>query len=517
MFPSKPSLTGMLSIALATPLAADAPPSTDDLARQLNELRERNAALAAKVERLERDRSGSDEAWLTEARAAEIRGVVEDSLADATTRTSLQSSGATGGWDKGFFLCSPDGNFRLTIRGQLQVRWAFNDRGLPAGVPDEGLGIGSAENWGFEIRRARLWLAGHVVDPSWQYEFQQAFDRRGGNSSGGTLENAWIRKELDAFGGEFSVRVGQFKPPFNKEELVGSMRLLAVERTLVNEVFTTKWAQGLELTQTWDSVRLAGYYGMRMRADNSVPTTGAGPSANLPDSLNTPTFTAPQVDFALAGRAEWKLAGTWRQADDQNSRPGEEPGLVFGVAGMAQNLRRIRAEETIAGTTFLNPSSMWGITADVNADLGGATLFAAGYFRQVSLVAPAAVRGGGTNDELLQWGFTIQAGLFLTDTIEPFARWEIGSTDTDRFRTASPLAEGVRADACNVITVGANWYPAGANQQALKVSADVGFSLVPIVDFAKGGAEWLPAILPEPGEDYAAGQVVLRAQLQLLF
>ena len=48
--------------------------------------------------------------WLTEQRASEIRGIVQDVLADADTRTSFQDSGAMAGWNKGFFLASPDGN-----------------------------------------------------------------------------------------------------------------------------------------------------------------------------------------------------------------------------------------------------------------------------------------------------------------------------------------------------------------------------------------------------------------------
>ena len=67
--------------------------------------------------------------WLTEQRAEQVRGLVADVLADADTRSSLQGSGTLAGYDKGFFIGSADGNWKLKINYQLQVRWAYNDAG----------------------------------------------------------------------------------------------------------------------------------------------------------------------------------------------------------------------------------------------------------------------------------------------------------------------------------------------------------------------------------------------------
>jgi hypothetical protein len=65
--------------------------------------------------------------WLTEERAAEIKGLVKDVLADAETRTSLQATGATSGYDNGFFIGSADGNFKLKINALAQMRWTYNN------------------------------------------------------------------------------------------------------------------------------------------------------------------------------------------------------------------------------------------------------------------------------------------------------------------------------------------------------------------------------------------------------
>ncbi|MGA1267152.1 MAG: porin, partial [Phycisphaerales bacterium] len=182
--------------------------------------------------------------WLTEQRASEIRSVVQDVLSDADTRASLQAAQATAGWNKGFFLASPDGNFKLNVGGQLQTRWAYNwmsnrdmNNSTGGGTSFSQAGVSKAA-YGFEVRRAKLEFSGHVVDPSWQYAvtlaYQQFFGQndspasanfaggggvsQGDNFAGGIgLENAYIKKDL---GNGFSVQVGQFKSPFLREWLV---------------------------------------------------------------------------------------------------------------------------------------------------------------------------------------------------------------------------------------------------------------------------------------------------------
>jgi len=358
------------------------------------------------------------------------------------------------------------------------------------------------------------------LDPSWQYEFQPAFDRAGGNS-GGTLENAWIRKEFAAFGGKFTARVGQFKAPYNKEEMVSSARQLAVERTLVNEVFTPKWVQGIEFVQTWDALRLYGFYGERLRAFATQPNDGYYSALGYLDSRNQPAYAIPQVDYALTGRAEWKLSGSWRELDDLASPAGMGDGLLLGVAAMGQNFRGIPGSlPGLDNTVYWQPSSMWGITADILGDTGGLNFLAAGYFRQVYFASDLPTRTGASN-VMNQWGFTIQAGVWMSDSIEPYVRWEVGNTDTNQFRVVDNGTDmdalAVDAERANVVTIGANWYPEGSGNRNLKLTGDVGFSLAPVVDFANSGANWLPALEPAYGGNFASGQVVTRLQLQLLF
>ena len=261
-----------------------------DTASQIAELKAANAALAAKVEKLERGANGEE--WLTEQRASEIRAIVSDVLADASVRDSLQASGATAGWNKdqgGFFMASPSGDFKLNLRGQVQVRWAYNNR------DNSGLGATAAKegNWGFENRRTKLTFTGFVIDPSWTYEVKLVANRATGTVTGatysannivGSVEEIFVQKD---FGNGMMLRAGQFKAPFIREELVSSASQLTVERSLVNDVFSTKFAQGLQ-------AEFGGRAGEQWRAGPwpaassiSAPATGARGATSTATSATT--------------------------------------------------------------------------------------------------------------------------------------------------------------------------------------------------------------------------------------
>lgn len=520
-------LMGATALTVAGGAAAQDSP---ELVRQIEELRRSNEALAGKVARLEAERAGED--WLTEQRADEIRAIVSDVLADSDTRASLQSSGMTGGWNKdqgGFFLASPSGDFKLVVKGQEQVRWALDHRssagiaatnqsgGSPQSVPKEDV-------WGFENRRTKLAFTGFVVDPSWTYEVQLVFNRGPATlstgsqslSSGnivGSIENIWVQKD---FGNGLNLRAGQFKSPFLREELVSSTSQLAVERSLVNDVFSTKFSQGLQLEyggRAGDPLKAQVFYGDGLRANaSSVPTNTATNFASTAGGFAggyTTPFNATSTNWAFAGRLEWLGAGQWKQFRDFNSFRGEDAGWMVGLGAMGQSIRPANEGAVPSSAT----QGMWGVTADLTIDFGGANLFAYGVYRGVDLTGPVAVRGGGTSDTIEQWGAVVQGGVFVSSEIELYARYEVGDTGTDKFRTVKP---GVELDRDSIATVGLNWYFGG--NKDVKWQTDVGYAFTPIGDFASSGADWLVDMSGSTGNGFTNdGQWVVRSQIQLLF
>lgn len=510
----------MMTIALASGLLASAIASTandDDLSRALDELarlREQNdriaatnADLAAKVERLEQVASDRG-AWLTDERADEIRAIVSDALADSATRSSLAADGSTAGWDKskGFFIASADGNYLLNIRGDAQFRWVYDHRDIgsaPAAVGSVAAGTND-DTYGFEWRRMRITFAGNVVDPSWTYEFKFANNRNATGGNTGYLDDAWIQKSFD---GGYALRMGQFKAPFLREEGTSTIGQLAVERSMVNEVFSVSRSQGIVFGWTGDTARVEGYYGDALRANAAVPTNTAATATGIASGQNV-SFGSNTTDYAFSARAEFKPTGEWKQFKDAQSYRGEASGMLFGVAGFVEQMLP-------ASLGSVLPDVIWALTADATVDFGGASVLAYGVYRNVTLQDPLAVRDGGTNDELDQWGALVQAGVFMTDDVEAYARYEVGNTDTDQFRT-NATATLANAEDDSILTVGVNWWPEGVKQKYLKLTADIGYAFTPIIDFSGSGAGWLPDYTDSGGVS-SEGQWVFRTQLQIIF
>lgn len=448
-------LAGAATLAITSVGFADTRDASSDALAEIAQLKAELAELKAQ----------QGDSWLTEQRAAEIRSLVQDVLADADTRASLQSTGMTAGWDQGFFLASPDGNFALKVKGQAQFRYVMNYRDIQGAVQ------GDRWSHGFENRRTKITFEGHIVDRSWNYKLQGAFNRDGGAFE---LEDAWLQKDLD---NGLYFRAGQFKAPFLREELVSSARQLAVERSLLNERYNQDYSQGIE----------GGFESDIFRA-GVMFSDGIGEANNF-WTLNTQNsaWETPTTEWAFAGRAEFLGAGTWEQFKDFTSWSGESFGFLIGAAFAWQ-----RGE---VGTAATNDTQFFAVTVDGSVEFGGFNLYGAFIWGnpdiggdQTDPTSPAQDR-----DEI---GFLVQGGFMLVpDTFEIFARYEY----------ANPDIPG--QDDLSVITAGVNWYWA---KHAAKVTADVGFSLEDFGNaYASNGAGWLNGF----NED----EIVTRIQFQVLF
>ena len=432
--------------------------------RSLKALRQENAVMQAEIGEL-RGRLGEN--WLTEQRAQEIRGLVADVLADADTRASALSQGITAGWSEHFFLASPDGRFKLQFAGLLQFRyvWSFHDQ---------------ADRFrsGFENTRTKLIFSGHVFNPDIEYLVQGDF---GGSGRGilstdrddGTLilQDAWIRYQLtDAW----SVRFGQFKLPFNREELVEPSRQLAVERSLVNESLNIGRSQGIELT----------YHDDLWKATLAVSDAGEDSIGNFAlvgtQPQNTP-WSAEDTEYAVTGRVESLLAGSWGQFDDFTSLPGEAFGVLLGLAIHAQ-----RNEAN--GAAFGVKAQWYAWTADASVEWGGANAFASFTHHYTDTAAFGQIN---------TYGVVLQGGVYFTAKFEAFARFEYGALD--RFDFAD----------LTLLTLGGNYYFEGHDA---KLSADIGFGISRI------DGPWDSDIAGWRVESEGAEpQVVIRSQFQLQF
>jgi len=420
-------------------------------ADQNNEFAAEIANLKAQIAEM---KASQGDAWLTEQRATEIRGIVTDVLADADTRSSLQGSGAGAGYNGGFFLSSADGNYSMKINVLEQVRWTFNNRNDAT--------IGEDQTWGFENKRTRLTFGGNMVDSSWSYKvayyFAYSNDVEFGTDGGNVLADAFVSKDM---GGGLSMTVGQFKLPFSGEYGTDAGNLQFNDYSTVSNAFADGYGQGIMLSYSADAFRAAVAY------VNSLDEVNADWGAG-----------SPSDEFAFSGRAEFKLSGTWDQFNNAMSFRGEEMGVLIG-AGLNW------ADSNTAGD-----GDVFGATVDVTVDFGGANVMGAFYWDNLDDNAV-----GGENP----YGFTLQGGVFVSDDWELVARFEYGDADTD-----------VDTNDWSTLTFGANWYMA-QNTAKLGVNFGYAFDEIGLWSDAAAGNNWLE---DAAGED---GQWMLQAQMSFSF
>lgn len=436
---------------LALPAMAGDGPAMDELLDEVARLRDRVGELEA--------RSTADDR-LTEARAAELRELMGDVLADADSRASLLQSGATAGHDGGFFLQSSDGNFRLNLKGMIQFRYVMS---LQDNTADAS---GDDTRGGFELSRTRYSFSGHVIDPSFKY-----FIWGGWNASGGALLlDAWIQKDYE---NGWSIRAGQFKLPTWQEWTFSEARQQFVERSLLDARYGQLYSQGVMGIYKADNLRFYGAFSDGARTLNT-PAISTGPDSSS-------SIYQQATDVALTGRAEYLIEGDWANYSDYTSPRDSERTFVVGGS--------LHYQIGESGTDDLE-TEILQFTADGSFKFGGWNLYGAFIWSSIDDDAMT------DRDEM---GFLLQGGYYLTDEFELIAKYEYGDLD----------GGGAVQDDLNVVTVGFNRY---WNSHGMKWTTDIGYALDEIDAGWNGSSRGFRA--DSAGED---GQIVIRSQLQLLF
>ena len=436
--------------------------------------------------------SARERGWLTAARVEEVRTLARDVLADADTRASLQGAAAVVGYDRGAFIRSADNRFLLRLRGQLQLRWMFDHRSRMPGQQQ-----GKSDIYGFEIRRMKLHFRGHVVDPSLRYQLTIATNvgALAGRVPVGHvfLENAWIEKNFE---NGLHFRIGQYKGPYLREEMVSSAALLAVERSMVNNAFTYQWNQGLEVGWSGDDVSFRVMYN------------------NGPREFNR-RFSRSQTNSVIA-RGEWVLAGSRSQFRSLNSFGMDTFGLMLG--GAMQWFETDLSERSLVNGNILAQDSV-GFTVDISMFDEGWTLFSYFVLARGRNEAPVFERS-----TLTSWGWVGQGGITIMKDLQLFARYEVGDIQDYRGSLDLPGETGH----LSTLTLGFNLWPAGVDD--VKFTCDFGYSFSTLAAGAGANDSPLnrsrnPGFAQWPGRgngwqpDYGNqdGQWLLRAQFQILF
>lgn len=407
-------------------------------------------------------------AGVATAQTANNAALERELLADAGARASFQAGG-TAGHDGSFFLSDAAGNNRLEIGGYTQFRYTFNNR--------DTTGLDEDFTNGFDMVRTALEFGGNVANPNLGYYIRGYFDTESGG--GFSLADAYGTYTFDS---GLTVVWGQFLVPLTRERMVDERYQLAADRSVTNLVFTPEYTQGVALTYAADNFKVTG-----------AVDDGAG-------TANTAYYSAAEADWGLTGRVEFKWSGDWAQFDDFTSWRGTE-----GYAGMVGGSVHWETHGDTGNTTTFGGSApadfdLLAYSADISVEGDGWNMFGSFIGRSWD---PA---GASSVDD---FGAVIQGGVFVTDNLEAFARWDAIFADTN------PPG----ADDLHTLTFGGNYYFFPGSHVA-KFTADVQWSLE---DQAGAGATAFGFSTPDhttgtlPVAASSSDQWMIRLQMQLVF
>ena len=417
-----------LGLAMSYPvMAVDSAPSSD-VSTEIQALKTRLEQLEAKQKLAEVRRVDAEQKLEAKITSDELKhdAVQHDQL--------LTAEGFTAGYSDGrFVIQSNDGNFALRPWLHLQFRdvTEYRKDHTTVGTTHKH-GVDETDN-GFEVRRMRFGFDGNMWSPDFTYMVNWATVRNSGNqnvtgataattggavttgnSLGGALllEEAWVQYHIPTTG--FSLKLGQIKDPVLHDQITSSRYQQSAERSLTADVFTNgdSFTEGATIlwTSPHDIIHTEVGVNHGMRSANT----------NFLDYPNNSGYN--QFDYGVAGRAEFKLMGRWKDYKQVGAVGTKQPLLVVGT-GADYSERGHDGQLVAVGDIMYadqNGLSFYGAYVDryTTHNFGAYTQSPTG----ASILTPDAKLAGKATNEYSLLG---EAGYIIDHRIEPFGRYEM--------------------------------------------------------------------------------------------
>jgi hypothetical protein len=401
------------------------------------------------------------------------RAYAAEMMADAQTRTSLLQAGGSG-HDGAFNLSDASGNYRLNIGGFTQFRYYLNFRDGDVG----GGGHDSGFTNGFEATRTDLIFSGNVINPNTTFYIRTEFNSNGDFD----LLDAYGKYAFDNGTG---LIWGQYRAPVFRETLVAETGQLTAEYSLTGTVFDPDRTQGIAVDYRGDS-----FYGIFSFNDGG-------------DARNSSYSGTGEADYGLTARVEGKLAGEWNRFDDFTSFRNQDFAALIGGAVHYQQTGNTAAFTSGNVPAFQTQGNAFLYTVDASLEGNGWNVYGA------FLGLHSDPDAGSSVDN---FGGIIQGGIFVTDNVELFGRWDGLFADED---LGGITSDG--DDNLNTFTVGVNNYFV-PDSHAAKLTVDLQYLVEQpsATAFNLGGINSTNntlGLLPDSDD----GQFAIRIQMQLMF
>ncbi|MBV6443230.1 MAG: porin [Haliscomenobacteraceae bacterium CHB4] len=240
----------------------------------------------------------------------------------------------------GIQFATADNKFLLALRFRVQSRIGYTS------ASDDDL---TPEAFDFRIRRTRLRLDGHILDPRLTYNLQLSFSRADQDwdisNVPNVLRDAMIWYQLKK---GLSIGMGQGKLPGNRQRVISSGEQQFADRSIVNNALTLDRDVGLFAYYVVDYDRFA------YRIKTAI-TTGEGRNA-LPSDKG----------LAYTGRVELLPLGPFTERNDYfEGDLVREPRPKLSLAGTVSYDARAQRTGGQLGRILYEPRDLFNVHADV--------------------------------------------------------------------------------------------------------------------------------------------------------
>lgn len=267
-----------------------------------------------------------------------------------TQKADIPPLPVTAGYNNGFFIKDPPGNFQLDVNGLLQARYKYfvtsNTKAFGA--------IDQASN-NFDIFLGRLYFSGNVVDPSIKYWFTLQGTTTG-NGSGITLLDGEVSKTFNPF---LTIEAGRFWSAYTYEYYVD------IGQYLFPDLSAAEWAFSLGRQIGVRGSGQVGKLGYSLSVTNSVPGSDVGATENTKSEV----ATVLHFNYDILDPYGYKET-------DPNPAGAPRPELSLWASGMYNQVAYSSVfENDLAG------DKTYGATASINYRYGYLTFQGSGYFK----------------------------------------------------------------------------------------------------------------------------------------
>lgn len=457
-----------LSVWVFPALAASQDTEIEQLKKEVNKLLNR-------IEDLEKKQSVTDTKVIeTEKKAAEAG-----------------KGGLQAGYDKGFYIKTPDENFLLKTNVFLQFRYTFLDFDREVNANNE--------NWSnFFVRRARVFFSGNAPNKDWTYYFHIQLEPQ----SAVNLHDVYVTWKKYPYA---QIQFGRAKIPYGLHFWQSASLLNGVERSILSgetdadgKDDTRKWPGGNANFQvsTEDSITKYPVGGFNLFRSQGVQLQGDinlfGQDgflqywAGVYNGRNTKGSVNIDSSHLWSGRISINPFGKYNLLQQGDLDYSKTPKVCFLISGFSNTdrLTKYRSNTTDAD------NDGYGDSESATYDIKGTGYNIAGLFRYRGFSTDAEYgydrleqkRSGGYTWD--RFGYRVDAGYFLIPKkFEVVARYAYVERLKDNTKEKS-LASGlglvsVNGGTNNAIednlreyTVGLNYYLYGHN---LKLSVDYSY------------------------------------------